>query len=394
MQFNRSISTRLVNLTEHFKVVVLTGARQTGKTTLLRSLFPSRHFVSLDLPQHAALAEESPSQFLARYPPPLTVDEVQYAPLLFRHLKSVVDATNSKGQFILTGSQRFVLMKSVSESLAGRAAVLQLHPFAAEELGDALFGELERSGLSGVLSRGFYPALWEDLSMPIADFFHSYVSTWLERDLRQMLNIGSLRDFDRFLRACAARSAQLLNKSELARDVGIAVSTVTQWLSVLEASGLIVILEPFFANHTKRIIKSPKLYLTDVGLLTFLLGLDAAALLRWSGVGGLWETLVLGELVRWRDAHHPEATLNFFRDKDGNEADFVIQRGGTLTILDAKLSELPDPRSSIRLKLASSKLTSQGARLALVTPTTTESFPLSPGIDVVSGWQLPKWLDQ
>lgn len=391
MRFPRSISARIRRLAGHFKVIVLTGARQTGKTTLLTELFPDHRAVTLDLPQDAALAEDSPDEFLRRNPPPLFVDEVQYAPKLFRHLKAAVDAAPERGAFVLTGSQRFVLMREVSESLAGRAAVLELHNLACEELGDVLWEALDRDALPGVLARGFFPALWDDPELPTTDFFRSYVATWLERDLRQMLNVGSLRDFERFLRACAARSAQLLNKSELARDVGVSVPTVTQWLSTLEAAGLVAILEPWFANPTKRLVKSPKLYLTDVGLLTFLLGLDARSLATWSGLGAIWETFVLGELMRWREAWHPEATIWFYRDRDGTEADFVVQQGGRLRVLDAKLAELPPADAAHGLDLAGSRMPGPQSR-TLVTPTRTLSFPHSPGVQVVSGWRVAEWL--
>lgn len=388
--FGRAIAGRVEQLATHFKVVVLTGARQTGKTTLLRQLFAERPAVTLDLPQDAALAEESPAEFLRRHPPPLLVDEVQYAPKLFRHLKSVVDASPAKGQFILTGSQRFTLMREVSESLAGRAAVLELFGLSCEELGDALFDALARDQLSGVLARGFYPALWEDPALPPLEFHRSYVATWLERDLRQMLNVGSLRDFERFLRACAARSGQLLNKSELGRDVGLAVSTVTQWLSVLEAAGLIVLLEPWFENATKRLVKTPKLYFADVGLLTFLLGLDARSAATYAGLGALWETFVLGELTRWREAHHPEASLWMYRDRDGLEVDFLVHVGGQLIALDAKLAELPGANEARALNAITPKLP-RLVRSALVTPGRA-SFPHSPRVEVVSGWNLPSWL--
>lgn len=391
MRFKRTIGARISEVGRHFKVVVLTGARQTGKTTLLRELFPAHHQVTLDLPQDAAQAEHAPGEFLARHPPPVFIDEVQYAPGLFRHLKAAVDRSQAKGQFVVTGSQRFTLMKAVSESLAGRAAVLELHGLSCAELGETLDEHRAARHLAGVLARGFFPALWDDLELAPVDFYRSYVATWLERDLRQMLNVGSLRDFDRFLRACAARSAQLLNKTELARDVGLAVATVTQWLSVLEAAGLIVILEPWFANATKRLVKTPKLYFTDVGLLAFLLGLDAAALERWAGLGALWETFVLGELLKWREARHPEATLWFYRDRDGVETDFVVQRGGGLTLLDAKLAELPEAAAARAALATKAKLTARVDRLGLVTPTTA-SFPLSAECAVVSGWRLDAWL--
>jgi hypothetical protein len=386
LRFNRSISGRIEVLRRHFKVVVLTGARQTGKTTLLRALFPGHHHVTLDLPQDAALAEQAPTEFLARHPPPLLVDEVQYAPALFRHLKAVVDRSPKRGQVILTGSQRFTLMKEVSESLAGRAAVLLLEPLSCEELGEVATTFRTQHGVAALLARGFYPALWDEPTLPSVEFHRSYVATWLERDLRQLLNVGSLRDFDRFLRACAARSAQLLNKSELARDVGLAVSTVGQWLSALEASGLITILEPYFDNHTKRIVKTPKLYFNDVGLLCFLLGLDARSAGQWAGFGSLWETFVFGELLKWREAHRPEAKLWFYRDKDGLEVDFLVEQGGRLDLIDAKSTELPEARDTRQVQSAAKVLGARVGAKALVTPT-TKGFPLGEAV-VWSGWSL------
>lgn len=390
MYFPRAAAKRLQTLTRHFKVVVLTGARQTGKTTLLRELFPAYAYVTLDLPQDAASAEHTPDEFLARNPPPLVVDEVQYAPALFRHLKALVDRGSAKGRFVLTGSQRFSLMREVTESLAGRAGLLHLYPLSAEELGAAFTERLDRLGLSEVLARGFYPALWDDPELPTIEFHRSYVATWLERDLRQMLDVGSLRDFERFLRACAARTAQLLNRSELARDVGISVPTATHWLSVLQASGLVLLLEPF-ENHTKRLVKTPKLYLTDVGLTCFLLGLDARSLETWAGTGALWETFVLGELLKWKEAHAPEAGLWFLRTRDGLEVDFLVQRGTRAVLLDAKRAALPQERDARALLAGRELLGRQAGPLALVTPT-RKPYPLDARVSVVSGFELAQWL--
>ncbi|MGQ0507482.1 MAG: ATP-binding protein [Myxococcaceae bacterium] len=391
LRFQRAISKRLRSLSTHFKILVLTGPRQSGKTTLLRELFADYHYVSLDLPQDAALAEESPSVFLRENPRPLVVDEVQYAPKLFRHLKAAVDPSPKKGQIILTGSQRFNLMREVSESLAGRAAIIELHGLNCEELGDVLFDQLDREGLHGLLARGAYPALWEDVSVPTVDFYRSYTATWLERDLRQLLHVGGLREFDRFLRSCAARSGQLLNKSDLARDVGIAPSTAGQWLSVLEAAGLIVILEPWFSNIAKRIVKTPKMYFADTGLLTFLLGLDARALRTYAGLGAVWETYVLGELVRWRDVHHPESTIHYYRDKEGLEVDFLIRAHGETYLVDAKLAEIPDAGSAKNLFAVEMRLGST-ARKALAVPA-TKSFPLGKNVHATSAFRLKAFLE-
>src|SRR5258708_2013377 len=260
----RSVKTR--------PVVVLTGARQTGKTSTFLRLFPKHAFVSLDLPAEAEQAEKEPGTFLQRHPPPVLIDEVQYAPGLFRHLKGAVDAHRPRnGQFLLTGSQKFTLMKNVSESLAGRADIAELETLSFAEIRP----ELPQTVLHYPTVRGGFPELHANPDIDGSAFYNSYLVTYLERDVRSLANVGSLRDFERFLRACALRSANLLNKADLARDVGIAPSTANQWLSTLEASGQIVLLEPWFSNRTKSIIKSPKLYLADTGLLCALLNIHS-----------------------------------------------------------------------------------------------------------------------
>ena len=272
MWIPRDVETRLRRSARTRPVVVLTGARQTGKTSTLRRLFPDRAFVSLDLPTEAEQAEKEPDAFLRRYPAPVIIDEVQYAPALFRHLKVAVDAQRGRnGQFLLTGSQKFTLMKGVSESLAGRADIVELETLSLAEIR----GALPRTGLETAIVRGGFPELHANPDIDPVAFYNSYLATYLERDVRALANVGSLRDFERFLRACALRSANLLNKADLSRDVGIAPSTAGQWLSILEASGQIVLLEPWFSNRTKSIVKSPKLFLADTGLLCALLNIKS-----------------------------------------------------------------------------------------------------------------------
>jgi predicted AAA+ superfamily ATPase len=215
-------------------VVVLTGARQTGKTSTLLRLFPNHQFVSLDLPSEAEQAEKQPENFLRRHLPPVTIDEVQYAPGLFRHLKRQVDARRARnGQFLLTGSQKFTLMKSVSDSLAGRADIVELETLSLAEIHAAF----PQTAVEAAIVRGGYPELYANPEIDPVAFYNSYLATYLERDVRSLAEVGSLRDFERFLRACALRSANLLNKADLARDVGIAPSTANRWLSTLEGSG-------------------------------------------------------------------------------------------------------------------------------------------------------------
>jgi uncharacterized protein len=346
MWISRDIEPRLRHSARTRPVVVLTGARQTGKTSTLRRLFPELNFVSLDLPTEAEQAEKEPKGFLGRHAPPVIIDEVQYAPALFRHLKAAVDSHRSRhGQYLLTGSQKFTLMKNVSESLAGRADILELETLSFAEIHAAL----PETGVEAAIVRGGFPELHANPDIDQAAFYNSYLATYLERDVRTLANVGSLRDFERFLRACALRSANLLNKADLARDVGIAPSTANHWLSVLEASGQIVLLEPWFSNRTKSIIKSPKLYLADSGLLCALLNIRSEEALRQSpAAGAVWETFLFAQLrARERRAGRVNS-LFFWRDRT-REVDFVVDAAGRLELFEAKWSEAPDARDAVNL---------------------------------------------
>ncbi|MFN0169201.1 MAG: ATP-binding protein [Bryobacteraceae bacterium] len=337
----------MVRLANERPVVILTGARQTGKTSLLRRLFPQYGFVSLDLPSEAELAERQPEEFLRRNPPPLFVDEVQYAPSLFRYLKVAVDRKRSTpGQFLLSGSQKFVLMSGVSDSLAGRAEVVELEPLSCAEVWRAH----SAMAVEDVMLRGGYPELYQNTNLDNFSFYRSYVATCLERDVRTLLAVSSLRDFERFMRACALRSAQMLNKADLARDVGISPSTAGDWLSVLQTSGHVVLLEPWFSNRTKSLVKSPKLYFCDTGLLATLLDIrNREELLRSPLIGGIWETLVFAELRKLQTAASLHWTLHYWRDR-AREVDFLVHRGGQFELFEAKWAERPEARDADNLR--------------------------------------------
>ena len=339
MWIDRRIEPLLLQRAATRPVVVLTGARQTGKTSLMRRLFPDHAFVTLDLPSEAEQAERDPDTFLARHPPPVILDEVQYAPGLFRHLKAAVDRERGRyGAFLLTGSQPLGLMKSVSDSLAGRAAVVELEPLSFAEA-KAAHPDLTAEHF---LVRGGFPELWENRDIDAEGFLRSYVATYLQRDLRQLLQVTSLRDFERFLRAAALRTAQLLNRADLARDTGISGSTAGAWLSALAASHQLMLLEPWFANRTKGLVKRPKLYLRDAGLAAFLCGVHTTGALRSSPLAGaLWETLVCAEIRRAQSNARGGWDFHFRADR-AREADFLLHRAGTFRLADAKWTEHPD----------------------------------------------------
>ena len=387
MEFQRELSTAVRRLAAHFPAVVVAGARQTGKTTLLTRLFPDYRYVSLDLPAQAQLAEEDPRSFLERHPPPLLVDEVQYAPKLFRYLKVAIDRDrDANGRFILTGSQKFSLMREVSDSLAGRCGVLELEAMSIEELGDTFHDYEQREGIARVLVRGFMPQLWKDLELRPADYFSSYQATYLERDVRQLLNVSSLRDFDRFMRASAVRSGHLLNKTELSKEVGISNRTVTEWLNVLQASNQITLLEPYFANVGKRLVKTPKLYFNDVGLLCFLLGLNQDSVTDSYLVGSIWETFLFSELRKYLSAAAPEASVWFYQDQS-REVDFVIEKDARMTLAEAKWKELPS-RRDFRQMLTVQPLLRAVRLPALVLCRTGQSFPVAGGMLAVNGLRI------
>jgi len=342
MDFARLLSSRLQSLASLFPALVLTGARQAGKTTLLRAAFPGHRYVSLDLPSMAEQAELNPGDFLSAWPPPLLIDEVQYAPALFRHLKILVDEDrDANGRFILTGSQSFPLMKGVADSLAGRCVWKELENLSLEEIAGTTPIDIAPAGWPALVARGFFPELWKRPALPTREFLSSYVATYLERDVRQILNVGSLRDFERFLRLLAIRSGNLLNKSDLARDTGISVKAAGDWISVLEASGQIVLLEPWFENLGKRAVKTPKVFVRDSGLLSFLLGLDGPSLAGSPLRGQVWESFVVAEIRKCNSMRAVPGKLWFYRDQGGREVDLLLERGAVLDLVEVKWAENP-----------------------------------------------------
>ena len=371
-------------------VVVLIGARQTGKTSLMRRLFPDHAFVTLDLPSEAEQAERDPGSFLARYPPPVIVDEVQYAPGLFRHLKVAVDRDRRRaGAFLLTGSQPLGLMKSVSDSLAGRAGVVELEPLSFAEARAAH----PHLAVEEFLLRGGFPELYANLAIESEDFLRSYVATYLERDLRQLLQVTNLRDYERFLRAAALRTAQLLNRADLARDIGISGSTVGAWLSALEASHQLVLLEPWFANRTKGLVKRPKLYLRDAGLAAFLCGVHTTQALHSSPLAGaLWETFVCGEIRRAQTNRRGGWDLNFWRDRT-READFLLHRAGTFHLADAKWTEHPGGRDAEVLRKVARELPAGAVQSMSIFCRAPNAYPIGAGDVHAVPLAMPAGLD-
>ncbi len=342
MWIRREIGKVLEDLAGKRPVVLITGARQTGKTSLATHTFPKVPLVSLDLPRLAEEAEMSGEQFLHRLGSPLIIDEVQYAPSLFRFLKHAVDSEpKQKGKYILTGSQKFQLMQGVRESLAGRISILELHSLSLKELEESEGKVAEGDQLLAWMHQGGYPELHAEKLDP-ERFFSDYTATYLERDVRQVLQVRDLRDFDRFLRLTALRTSQTLSLHSLASDTGVSPNTVKSWLAVLEASGVIYLLQPYYENLGKRLVKTPKLYFLDTGLACFLAGIRTFKDLRQSTMlGPMFETLVLGQIIRWFANRGSQPSLYFYRDHTGMEIDFVVPSGRRLKLYECKWAESP-----------------------------------------------------
>ena len=343
----RTLEKRLRKAADQFPIVSVTGPRQSGKTTLVRAVFPDYAYVSLELPDERRFALEDPRGFLARFKEPAIFDEVQRTPDLFSYIQVLVDERpDQTGRFILTGSQNFLLMQSISQSLAGRCAVLHLLPFSLAELMDREPLDLESQtsmnsvppplSLEEVLHTGFYPRI-HDRGIPARDWLPDYHQTYLERDVRNILNVGDMEAFGSFVRLCAGRSGGLLNLSGLGSDCGISHATARRWLSVLEASFIVMLLRPHHENFGKRQVKSPKLYFLDTGLLCSLLQIESPDhLAHRAERGAVFESFVASELVKnfLHRGHRP--ALGFWRDSAGHEVDFIVEIGNRRIPVEAK----------------------------------------------------------
>lgn len=389
MWIKRSYEPTLSALFGQFPSVVVTGPRQVGKTSLVRRVFPDLEYVSLDLPALAEQAEKSPDLFLGSRKSPLIIDEIQYAPSLPRHLKAKIDENKKPGRFILTGSQNFPLMQGISESLAGRCAILNMLNLSAAEVREAF----DRFDENGYLLRGGFPELYERPDLDPQYWFASYLGTYLERDVRNILNVGSLRDFDRFLRAVAVRTAQILSYSELARDVGISPNTARQWISVLQASGQVFLLEPYHRHLGKRLIKSPKIYMCDTGLALFLMGFETwEAVSRHPIAGPIWETHIIMQVVKHYDSSGKSVPLWFWRTLYGAEVDLLVERGGKFIGIESKFAENPD-QSSLKGIMALKKFYGEDFfEKGFIACRTPHPFPLARDVSAIPGSLIDEYL--
>ena len=321
----RELQTKLLEMTNKYPVVTLTGPRQSGKSTLLKMTFPDYDYVSVEDPDIRLFASEDPRGFLATYPDKTIIDEIQRVPELFSYIQGHIDKENKVGIYLLAGSHNFLLMQHIGQSLAGRTAVLRLLPFSHSEMEAA---NILPEAVDQEIFKGCYPGIY-DRDIAPADFYPYYIQTYVERDVRLIKNIGDLSKFIRFIKLCAGRVGQLLNLSSLANECGIAVSTAQAWVSLLEASYILYLLKPDHNNYAKRLVKSPKLYFYDTGLACSLLGINDAKQLSTHFLrGGLFENLVINEFIKKAFNNGKESELAFWRDSTGNEVDLLNIVGG------------------------------------------------------------------
>jgi hypothetical protein len=329
----RDAEKTLIRLAKSFPIVAITGPRQAGKTTLAKAVFEGKPYVSLENPDEREFAQNDPKRFLARFPNGAVLDEVQRCPSLLSWLQGLVDERGVMGDFVLTGSAQFDLIEGITQTLAGRVGRVELLPLSSRELKAA--NQLPNS-LSQMLIQGGYPALY-DRKISTQDWFSNYVATYVERDVRQLISVRNLSQFQTFLKMCASRTGQLINLTSLGADCGISAVTAKQWLSVLETSYIVTLLRPHHSNFGKRLVKTPKIYFLDSGLAAWLMGIRSAETLETHAArGALFESWVVSELYKKRLNAGLPIDLFFWRDNTGNEVDLIVENEKGLQPIEIK----------------------------------------------------------
>jgi len=377
--YKRKIEGPLEEARNQFPVVLVTGARQAGKSTLLQHCLKDYAYVTLDDPQKQELAKNDPELFLSHYKAPVIIDEIQYAPGLLPYIKMQVDQNRrTYGQYILTGSQTFQVMEGVSESLAGRVAIFHLFPMSFEEIPKGMTIGMNDSEMIHQLIRGFYPEFFVNPNIDPNQWHSSYLATYIQRDVRNIKAITDLGRFQTFLALLAARAGQLLNLSEVAKECGISHPTAKDWLTILESTYILYILKPFHNNRTKRLVKTPKVYFTDTGLLCYLLGIDSSErLLKVFDRGHIFENMVVMECVKRLSYRKEHAECFFYRTASQVEVDLIVQRKGKLEAYEIKLAKTLSKEMALGLE---NFMKEHPTDFPAVLSLKEEKFPLTPNV--------------
>lgn len=403
MYKSRTLKQIIINSSENFKAILICGMRQIGKTTFLKNICEeNRTYVTLDNPNDLLMAKQEPQFFFQTYRPPLLIDEIQYAPELFPYIKMLVDESNDKGLIWMTGSQQFLLMKGVTESLAGRLAIFDMLGFSLYErqgIGEEQKPFLPSRNVDSKLKKqdlketfktiwtGSFPQIAIEDSTQWPVFYSSYLRTYLERDVRQLLKVGDQMSFLKFLKVVAARTAQELNIADIARNVDIAPNTAKNWLSILEASGVIYLLQPYFNNISKRVTKKPKLYFTDTGLCAYLTEWNTPETLEAGAMSGaFFETFVVMEILKSYYHNGEQPSFYYYRDNAGTEIDLLISANGTLYPIEIKKTSNPvkDMIKSFNVL----EKTGQKAGLGCLICLTDKARPLTENVNAISLWDI------
>jgi uncharacterized protein len=353
MWIKREFEEHLKQISQETPIIVLTGSRQVGKSALLEKFLSEEgnlnSVVSFDLPRHAHTASANPEEFLESLKLPAVLDEIQYVPTIFRVIKHFVDERKNQSQstmLYLTGSEKFALMENISESLAGRASILNLETLSLKELENWSGKKAEKTQLLSWMIQGGYPALHAQ-NISTQRFFSSLVATYIERDVKRIANIQNTRTFDAFLQMCALRTGQLMSMNNIASDLGTSQSTISRWINILVASGIIDLVLPWNVNPNKRLVKTPKIYFNDTGLCCFLIGIQTTEeLARTQLLGHLFETMCYGQLKRSYTNKGLQPRISYFRTHDGAEIDFIVQKGLSYQAYECKYAENPQYKES------------------------------------------------
>ncbi len=397
MYISRTLEKHIDNLSHQFKVLLITGARQVGKSTLLKYCAKERNYVTLDDYREREMAVNEPELFLQRHKAPLIIDEIQYAPNLLSYIKIVVDNSDKKGQYWLTGSQQFHMMKNVTESLAGRVAIIDLKGLSLKEIDSTeqipflptmdYIEKMRKSSKKHDLTdiyekiwRGSYPEVNTDSDTDWETFYKSYLRTYIERDIRDLNAVKNEMDFLKFLRVLAARTGQMLNYTDISSEVGVSVPTIKAWVSILVSSNIVYLLQPYFSNLNKRIIKTPKIYFLDTGLCSYLTNWDNPQVLESGAMSGaIFETFTVSEIIKSYVHNIKEPNIYYYRDKDKKEIDIIIEKNGKLYPIEIKKSANPDKSAIKHFSVISGDKQGDGAVICLA----KEDFPINNNVNAI-----------